>query len=421
MTVTNKSHLIKFSIILIYSFVNIILIPHSRELKNRTTKMPVKIKQLPADVINKIAAGEIIHRPANAIKELLENSIDAGAKNIKISITDGGLKEISITDDGCGINFYDLEILAKRHTTSKIACVEDLCGVETFGFRGEALASLSYVCRPLRVITKTKWNPEDSGPNTSNIAFTADYSKEVMLPNTKKPNPSHPSFNKPETSGTQILAQNLFYNFSARLNSLKINEELKHTVEVCKSYALHYSLDGVNIGFWQKSSKNSKSNQSGQKLCFKSDLNLSESLESDSENKKHPDELHLIKLATQQLYSTDISKNLIDIKKSTQTKQSDTATSQSSATKDSHKLYDESLLRNYLDLSSYKCHVRNFFSTKVNYSEASGSANCKFLLFINNRLVESNVIKKSLGLTYNKGSVKKFANSFSIFSDNSVL
>ena len=104
-----------------------------------------KIVLLDDLTINKIAAGEVIERPSSVVKEMVENSIDAGAKNITVEIKNGGISLIKITDDGCGMAEDDMEIAFERHATSKIRQADDLETVTTMGFRGEALASVAAI------------------------------------------------------------------------------------------------------------------------------------------------------------------------------------------------------------------------------------------------------------------------------------
>ena len=116
-----------------------------------------KIMLLPEDLINKIAAGEVIERPASIVKELLENSLDAGATRITVELEESGKKRIKIIDNGEGMTAEDAEKSILRHATSKIRSVEDLFSIKTLGFRGEALASIAAVSK-LAITTKQKNN-----------------------------------------------------------------------------------------------------------------------------------------------------------------------------------------------------------------------------------------------------------------------
>ena len=113
------------------------------------------INVLDIEVANLIAAGEVVERPANAVKELVENSVDAGARTVSVEITGGGIRSLRVTDDGCGMSAEDAVVAVRRHATSKLRCADDLAAIMTLGFRGEALAAITAVAK-FRLLTKRR-------------------------------------------------------------------------------------------------------------------------------------------------------------------------------------------------------------------------------------------------------------------------
>ena len=170
------------------------------------------ITQLPKSVANQIAAGEVIQRPSSIIKELLENSIDANSKNIKVLIKDAGKQSVTVVDDGEGMTKEDAVKCFGRHSTSKLSKAEDLFKIKTMGFRGEALASIAAVSE---ITLKTKIESEKIG-------------QQVIIKDSKIIEQKEISFQK----GTSINAKNLFYNIPARRNFLKSNNlEIKYIID----------------------------------------------------------------------------------------------------------------------------------------------------------------------------------------------
>ncbi|MBR7117690.1 MAG: DNA mismatch repair endonuclease MutL [Clostridia bacterium] len=160
-----------------------------------------KINVLSFEIANLIAAGEVVERPASVLKELIENSIDAGATNIVAEIKRGGVAMIRVSDNGCGISKEDLPVALKRHATSKISSKEDLSGIMTLGFRGEALAAISSVCE-MTIITKT-------AESDTAYMLTAEAGNVVDLSEVYA------------QDGTTVVVSNLFYNVPARRKFLK--------------------------------------------------------------------------------------------------------------------------------------------------------------------------------------------------------
>jgi DNA mismatch repair protein MutL len=182
-----------------------------------------KIHVLPEHVANKIAAGEVVERPASVVKELLENALDAGARRIRVQVEAGGKKLIQVTDDGCGMVRDDAMLAFERHATSKIHDAEDLLNVATLGFRGEALPSIASVSR-LQLETRAAEEPAGTIIKIAGGKFLAV--EEAGLP-----------------AGTSVSVRDLFFNTPARKKFLKSeSKEISHIASLVTHYALAHPV-----------------------------------------------------------------------------------------------------------------------------------------------------------------------------------
>src|SRR5687767_13235807 len=206
-TITYSHHLSTYQFLLLTTKENVFV--------------PDRILLLPDNIANQIAAGEVIQRPASAVKELLENAVDAGATEIKLIINDAGKSLVQVIDNGGGMSETDARMSFERHATSKITTIDDLFHIRTMGFRGEALASIAAVAQ---VELKTK-RPDDE---------TGTYI-EIENSVVKKQEPVAAS------EGTSIAMKNLFFNVPARRNFLKSNvAEMRHIVDEFTRVALAF-------------------------------------------------------------------------------------------------------------------------------------------------------------------------------------
>ncbi|MFN7188453.1 MAG: DNA mismatch repair endonuclease MutL, partial [Cyclobacteriaceae bacterium] len=181
--------------------------------------MPDIIQLLPDSIANQIAAGEVVQRPASAVKELMENSLDAGATRIRLIVREAGKSLIQIVDDGSGMSATDARMSLERHATSKIRTADDLFRIRTMGFRGEALASIAAVSQ---MEMKTRQAHEELG--TLILVEGSEVKKQESVACEK---------------GTSISVKNLFYNIPARRNFLKsVPVEMRHVTDEFQRLAL---------------------------------------------------------------------------------------------------------------------------------------------------------------------------------------
>jgi len=180
-----------------------------------------KVEILDENTANQIAAGEVVERPAAAVKELVENALDAGARQILVELEEGGKYLIRVTDDGSGMSREDAVLSLQRHATSKIRTVDDLFQITTMGFRGEALPSIASVSQ-MTITTKVAGDDEAAGVQIRCAGGSLEEVSEVGA-----------------RTGTSITVENLFYNVPARLKFLKTSStELTHIVELMQRFAL---------------------------------------------------------------------------------------------------------------------------------------------------------------------------------------
>src|SRR5450631_3066665 len=178
-----------------------------------------RIRILPENVANKIAAGEVVERPASVVKELLENSLDAGARSIRVEVESGGKQMIRVIDDGIGMNHDDALLAFERHATSKLRTTDDLLSIGTLGFRGEALPSIASISR---LLLETRTAEETTGTRVEIAGGKMLHCDEVA-----------------HARGTTITVRDLFFNVPARKKFLRSEQtELAHIA----SLVTHYSL-----------------------------------------------------------------------------------------------------------------------------------------------------------------------------------
>lgn len=210
----------------------------STDCKNKARR----ISKLSDNVINRISAGEVIIKPYNAVKELIENSIDSGCKKIDIWISEGGTKYIEVVDDGTGVSREEFPMLCERFATSKLELFEDLENIETFGFRGEALASMSQVGR-VTIMSKQK---EDD------VGYKGFFLNGVMVSSWSKNEKNvNSGIDVIMNEGTRVIIEDLFYNIITRRCNEK--QELARIIDVVARYSLCF--EKISFCVWEYSNE----------------------------------------------------------------------------------------------------------------------------------------------------------------------
>lgn len=310
------------------------------------------IQRLPQAVVDRIAAGEVVQNPASAVKELLENAIDAGANAIVVGVevpSKGGGFSLSIADNGCGMDPTDLPLAAQRHATSKLSSLEDFDTLSSLGFRGEALASMSLVAK-LSLITRTA---------RAKVAHEQHYlngeAVGMVKPRARRP-------------GTTVKVEDLFYNLGHRRRSMTPATEYQRLLAVVQKYAIHHAGDGITMVVEKKTSSS--------------------------------------------LSQVDFNTGALSSVKSLQTNDK-TPSAQTTATMDAMvAVYGSSLAK---DLREFKCEHKGTTADDCQYTcrglvttpSQANTSRTTLVLFVNHRLVECPRIKRTLEDAYGEHTKSK--------------
>lgn len=316
---------------------------------------PSKLNILSEDVTNLIDSNKTITKLSTVIKELMENSIDAGAKNISIFIKDGGLSLIEVKDDGSGIEKENFLKLCKRFSSSKLTHYEDLQSLNTFGFRGEALSILSYISH-LSILSRTE---------NSQIGYEAVFKNGKISGYIEGQDMDSLNLKQvPCERGSVIRVENIFFNNLIRKKHYDKSEETKDIVNLLSKYAFHFH----NINF------NLSSNTFSNKILTTSNID------------RNVDELQIKRCLSSRLFNQEIQENLF-LCNNQQTSDSEI---------DSNNIQGINSL-------NLKCEI-NF---QCFFTKPSANLDKSFLMiFLNNRLITNNNIKKLLDATYTKFLIK---------------
>lgn len=314
-----------------------------------------RIEPLSKEVINRIAAGEVVQRPSAALKELLENSLDAGASRIQILCQDGGLGLLQITDDGEGIHKDDLPMLCERFATSKLRTFEDLGSVMSFGFRGEALASISHVSR----LSVTTMRGSDAH------AWGATFRDGAMISG-----PDVVAGNR----GTTIRVEDMFYNAPVRRATLsKPSEEYSRILDLVQKYSLCFPHVALSCRSLSASSVGINGATGSVKFDF-------------STQKKSTTLSNL-----KSIYGTSLVSHLLPIR---ETITALSAASSASPTEEEH-LTETSLGDTAKAASAASISIQGFVSDAT-----LANKKAMFLLFVNHRLVDSSALRRCAEQVY---------------------
>jgi DNA mismatch repair protein MLH1 len=322
------------------------------------------IRVLPAAVVDRIAAGEVVQRASAAVKEMCENSLDAGSTQIRVTVQ-AGTETFAVADNGCGIDNDNLPLACQRHATSKLTSVDDLQTIQSFGFRGEALASMSMVGR-VHIVSKTAHRP---------AAYQQQYENGAPAASCLDPTPTA------RTAGTTVTVSDLFYNLPHR-RRMRASDEYQSILKTVQWYAIHYAKKGVAMHCQYKTKTDL--NTAGAVSVIASTATTTAIDETQQQQQQHQATKNVIA----QIFGSQLLPHLIPV--STTCYESEDVELEEKKDDGEVKDGDAGAISSSFCKQIYSC---TGFVTSPSYHQAvlnknKLKKNCSFILFVNNRLVD---------------------------------